>query len=647
MNANTRNAAFSSDDAVGQAGSVRGWASRRLPAAALSLVITLGLAGSAMAGMDRITWAELPERVADQLVPADQLRLADWSEARGASDPQPAIVLQYIENTFYQWEEHKMPANDGEMRVSIRMIRPQALDLTIEEAQVLLSGSRLYLDGLASTRQAQTLDPDDPEFDADDDDIYTDGDPGAFDPTIDPDGLFDEGPDGDEAVARQVNGADNRQRVGDTTAFPYRTISYMRSEYPNGVVARGTGTVVGPYMVLTNGHVVYNTDRGGFAESVSVSPGQWQTAQGEDVNRPYGSKNATRLETNSRYTQTRQFGDDYAAALLPEPFDGINTYIPLVFNVSPSFINLAGYPKEVQSESNSRTLWKTSGSIESVTSQLLRFMADVTGGNSGGPVWTYSSSTSTRRIVGLVAFSGSTSNGGPRLTSENLDIISGWMNWRPDGSGNGNGGGNGGSDGGNGGNDGGSSDDRYEQNDSFDDAATISTGTYSLQGLDQDNFKVTTREGKVTVSISGSSGDLDLSLWFKVAGEWEEVKSRSSDSNETITRTVPAGRTFIRVEPYNGETAAYTLRVRFTPKPSSNSGNNHGGGSGGGSGGGGNSGGGNSGGGNSGGNSGGGYTGGGSSGGNAGLCGVATPLTLTATLVGMFGLSTGVRRRRF
>jgi len=599
---------------------------RRWPATVLGLLVTLGLAGSALADMDRITWAELPERVADKLVPVEQLRLADWSEARGAADPEPVTVLQYIENTFYRWEEHKVATDDGEIRLSIRMIQPQALDLTVEEAQVLLSGSQLYLDGLASTREEEILDPDDPAFDGDDNDIYTDEEPGADDPTIEPDGMFDEDPDGQQGAARQVHGADDRVRVGDTTAFPHRTISYISTEFPNGATYRGTGTVVGPYMVLTNGHVVYNADRGGFVAKLSVSPGQWQTSQGADVHRPYGTKDSARVETNQLYTQTRQFENDYAAALMPEPFDGINTYVPLYFNVSPSFINFAGYPKEVQSESDSRSLWHASGDILTVTSHILRFMADVTGGNSGGPVWTYDQSTNTRRIVGLVAFSGSSYNGGPRLNSDNLDLISGWLNWRPDGSGGGNGGG--------------SNDDRYEQNDSFDDASSISTGTYSLKGLDQDNFKVTTREGKLTVSITGSQGDLDLAIWYKVSGEWEEVKARSTTSNESITRTVPSGETFIRVEPYNGGTSAYTLRVSFTPKSSNNSGNG-GGNNGGGGGDGGNYGGGGGGGG------GGNYGGGNNGGGDAGLCGVSAPLTLTATLVGMFGLGTGVRRRRF
>jgi len=342
-------------------GEMRSSVRRRWLATVLSVLVTLGLAGSALADMDRITWAALPERVADQLVPVEQLRLADWCEARGDSDPEPATVLQYIENTFYQWEEHEILSDDGEERICIRMIKPERQDLTAEEAQVLLSGSRLFLEAQPSPHGGIVLDANDPEFDAEAFDITVDvDDPIFFEPPLpfddDPfDGpmLLDRGTRGRDdngAAPRNPHGEDDRERVTDTTRFPWNTIAYLSIELANGQTARATGTLVGPNMVLTNGHVAYSPSNGGFAASITVSPAQWQTQQDGEILRPYGTKESVRITTNEHYKADVDFDHDYGAVFIDEPFDGINTYIPLVFNVRPGYINIAGYPSAAGSE---------------------------------------------------------------------------------------------------------------------------------------------------------------------------------------------------------------------------------------------------------------------------------------------------------
>ena len=57
------------------------------------------------------------------------------------------------------------------------------------------------------------------------------------------------------------------------TTFPYRAITYIAVDWPNGSRTAGSGVVVGQNDVLTAMHVVFNSDRGGWASTVTIYPG--------------------------------------------------------------------------------------------------------------------------------------------------------------------------------------------------------------------------------------------------------------------------------------------------------------------------------------------------------------------------------------
>lgn len=61
--------------------------------------------------------------------------------------------------------------------------------------------------------------------------------------------------------------------ISARTTFPYRAITYVVVEWPNGSRSAGSGVVVGQNDVLTAMHVVFNSDRGGWASSVTIYPG--------------------------------------------------------------------------------------------------------------------------------------------------------------------------------------------------------------------------------------------------------------------------------------------------------------------------------------------------------------------------------------
>ncbi|MCA9255439.1 MAG: M4 family metallopeptidase [Phycisphaerales bacterium] len=103
-------------------------------------------------------------------------------------------------------------------------------------------------------------------------------------------------------------------------------------------------------------------------------------------------------------------------------------------------------------------------------------------------------------------------------------------------------------------------DDDFEENDTLDQAAPISAGTHSLQGLDDDYFLIeVTGAGRMEISIAGPSGDLDLGI-YDSEGALLEV-SEAQGSNEGVAGDVTPGVFVARVLPYQGQTSAYTLTL--------------------------------------------------------------------------------------
>jgi len=156
-------------------------------------------------------------------------------------------------------------------------------------------------------------------------------------------------------------------------------------------------------------------------------------SEGGSYYRPYDRNvGASKLWSNTSYTGGGGFEHDYGAAVFNTRFSSsISTFMPLVFDNSPSVINLAGYPKVVQGETNSYGMWWSTSDawVNLLNNRILNYYADTSGGNSGGPVWVYSGGT--RRIVAVHNNGALLWNGGARLVSQNQSLITGWMQWTP------------------------------------------------------------------------------------------------------------------------------------------------------------------------------------------------------------------------
>lgn len=404
------------------------------------------------AELKQVPWPELPRQVADRLIPRDVLGVAGCPTDVALRQPDRR-VLQIIENVFYSWEEYDLAPAPGQS-FCIVLRRPVDKVLTAGEAQVLLTASSLWLEPWLRSDEAAHLEADDPALQGSPVDWRGDL---TTAPSTGPDrgvvgwATADEpAADGEEAPRRApaagvrlqtggtvIGGSDERTRVNDTNAFPHRLIAFLSLETsaPNGNLepARATGFLAGPYVALTNGHVVWDDVRRQFARNLVIAPGQ-SGAPGGGASRPFGTRAAVRLATNPGWVETAKIQYDYGAAFFDTPFAGISTYMPLAFDVAPaagSQVRVAGYPNTVKG-SATQDQWVASDKVVTVQSRLLRYRVDTSNGNSGSPVWQVLGGGQVRTIA-IHSTGDTTNNGnsGARLVSDNFDLLSEWLSWTP------------------------------------------------------------------------------------------------------------------------------------------------------------------------------------------------------------------------
>ena len=416
---------------------------RRTLCIALFALTAAWPATSSAATPRRIAWQDLAGHVAGRLVPIDKLGLAecpaDW--ALRAPDRR---VLQIIENVLYSWEERDLSSRPG-AAYCVVMRRPFERALSLDEAQVLLSASSLWLEQAAAPdagAAVPSLPAGDPRFRRA---------PAEFrgDPSLDP--SYDRTPDlgvvgwaggprtgapeeglrptiqGDRVGDSVIGGSDDRSRVADTRAFPYRAIGFLST-----AGSRATAFQVSPYAALTNGHVVWDAVNREFSRNVEVAPGQYES--GGRVFFPYGQRTAVRLATNPGWVATGKIQYDYGAVFFDQPFSGLSTFMPLAFDVKPAVgaeVRAAGYPGTVRGAST-RGQWFDADKVVSVLGRILRYKVDTSAGNSGSPVWQTLSGGQVRAIA--VHSTGDPTNSGnsaARLVAENFELISEWLDWTP------------------------------------------------------------------------------------------------------------------------------------------------------------------------------------------------------------------------
>lgn len=83
------------------------------------------------------------------------------------------------------------------------------------------------------------------------------------------------------------------QLITDRSVSPYKQVCYIETYFPDGTVARGSGSVVGTNDVLTALHVVFDSAHGGWTTKVMVTPGAFVDDSVGSFSAPFGTYSAS------------------------------------------------------------------------------------------------------------------------------------------------------------------------------------------------------------------------------------------------------------------------------------------------------------------------------------------------------------------
>lgn len=408
---------------------------------ALLLALFLILASSASIPAASTLPGWLAEARDGASVEVDGVRLGECASIR-LSEPH-VTVAQWIDGRVYRWKE--IPQADGSL--CTLMVAPQTRPLSASQAAALreVSGDLLAsaTGGLGASApsarrpsrgvvrdNAPVVSAEDRALDRGARRLLGESQKTAR-ARLAPGRPSATAGDGSRLGRPLVFGADDRIRTGDTTVFPYNTVAFIESTFPDGTIAFASGVLVAPYTVLTTALALYDPLLGGFAESVLVVPGQTQTVQGADLIEPFGSQFGIEIEVPQAWIDSEDPASSYGAIFLEESFAGIGKFYPIAFDLVPGgAVELIGYDESPQGETESFAQWRRTGTLVGSDELFVDHRMDDDFGAVGAPLATTGADPRLFAINCCVA-EDDTSNVAVRLTSDIEDQITGWLEFEP------------------------------------------------------------------------------------------------------------------------------------------------------------------------------------------------------------------------
>lgn len=183
-----------------------------------------------------------------------------------------------------------------------------------------------------------------------------------------------------QALQEGIIGEDQQTLVTDTTQRPYRQIVHLEVQYPNFGYQVGTGVMVGPDLILTAAHNVYNYKTGEWANEVYASPGR------RDIEEPpYGVYDADSFAILSGFQAQGAGQYDMALIKLSQQVDSRVGQLEMAKTaVVGQRVQVPGFPFETAAKQY--FMYTMFGEIQSISEKILYYQIDTERGQSGSPV---------------------------------------------------------------------------------------------------------------------------------------------------------------------------------------------------------------------------------------------------------------------
>jgi len=227
---------------------------------------------------------------------------------------------------------------------------------------------------------------------------------------------------------------DNRAPIKENTKFPFCTVCKLFITWKDGTKSQGSGTVVGPYHVLTAGHVLYRKSRGGWFSSIEIVPGYDGLASTPGEMRPFGTFDYQQSVVDGRWSSNEDTDYDIGVLLTSTRIGDKTGYMGFMSLEDRQLTNLdvhmAGYASD---RDNAKRLCYNTAPISRVSDTRFYYKMATGEGESGAGVFKMELKSLLEApkcwVVGIHTMGDRSENSATRLNDEWANRI---IRWRKD-----------------------------------------------------------------------------------------------------------------------------------------------------------------------------------------------------------------------